>query len=119
MNLGRAWRIGLAMEGVEDSIYWGLPALKLNGRMVVCVAAHPVDDAETVVIPVLLERRDELIASDPDAFYTTQHYVKYPCVLVRLESVDAAILRELIADSCRAAAALPPPRRKAKRRSSP
>jgi hypothetical protein len=37
--------------------------------MVACVAGHPVDDAETLAIPVSFERRDELLASDPDTFY--------------------------------------------------
>ena len=115
----RAWKLGLTISGVEDTTYWGLPALKLNGRMVACVAGHAVDDADTLVIPVTFERRDELLASDPDTFYVTDHYVKYPAVLVRLESVDVKTLRGLLEDSCRAAAAMPPPRPRRKRSTRP
>jgi hypothetical protein len=106
----RAWDIGLAIDGVELSTYYGLTALKLNGRMVACMAGHGEPDSETLVIPMPFEKRDELLASDPDTFYLRPHYLNYPCVLVRLESIATASLRELIVESCRAAAALPPPR---------
>jgi hypothetical protein len=108
----RAWDIGLTIEGVELSTYYGLTALKLNGRMVACMAGHGDPDSETLVIPMPLEKRDELLASDPDTFYLRPYYMNYPCVLVRLESIATASLRDLIVESCRAAAALPPPRRR-------
>lgn len=116
MTFERAWQVGLAIEGVEDQTYFGMPALKTNGRLVACVAAHPIDDADTLVVPVSFERRDELMASDPDTFYVTDHYVKYPSVLVRLESVDVQTLRDLLSAAAQAAAALPPPRARKKRR---
>ena len=43
----------------------------------------------------------ELVASDPDKFFTEDHYNGYPAVLVRLAAVDVKELRELITDAWR------------------
>ena len=40
--------------------------------------------------------RDALIAEDPDTYYLKEHYVGYPCVLVRLRRVRADALRGLV-----------------------
>jgi hypothetical protein len=45
--------------------------------------------------------KEELIASDPDAFFTEPHYNGFPAVLVRLAAVDIEELRELLTDAWR------------------
>jgi hypothetical protein len=45
--------------------------------------------------------RDALIEDDPDTYYLKDHYVNYPCVLVRLSSVSADALRDLVAGAYR------------------
>ena len=42
------------------------------------------------------DRRDELVAAEPKTYYLTDHYVNYPCVLVRLARIDHAALRDLL-----------------------
>lgn len=43
--------------------------------------------------------KQALIADDRDAFFTTPHFDGYPIVLVRLDRVAAADLRELIVEA--------------------
>lgn len=39
----------------------------------------------------------DILASDPEALFETEHYRGYPAVLVRLDRVDEAALRDLLA----------------------
>ena len=52
-----------------------------------------------VVFVADLDEKEELLASDPEKFYTTPHYDGYPTVLVNLKKVKVDELRELIIDS--------------------
>jgi hypothetical protein len=45
--------------------------------------------------------KQELIASDPDKFFTEPHYNGFPAILVRLAVVDFDELAELIKDAWR------------------
>jgi hypothetical protein len=40
--------------------------------------------------------RDALVEEDPGTYYLKEHYLNYPCVLVRLSRVRADALRDLI-----------------------
>ena len=55
------------------------------------LAVRVTDEAEKI----------ELIASDPEKFFTEPHYDGYPAVLVRLAAVDIEELRELLTDAWR------------------
>ncbi|WP_329140092.1 MmcQ/YjbR family DNA-binding protein [Streptomyces sp. NBC_01476] len=50
------------------------------------------------------EEKDELIAADPDTYFTEHHYDGYPAVLVRLDAVDQDELRERLTDAWRSQA---------------
>ena len=51
-----------------------------------------------------LSVKEELLAADPDVFFTDAHYDGYAAVLVRLDAVDEAELAELLDDAWRASA---------------
>jgi hypothetical protein len=40
--------------------------------------------------------RDALVEEDPVTYYLREHYMNYPCVLVRLSRVGADALRDLV-----------------------
>ena len=40
--------------------------------------------------------RDALLEDDPNTYYLKEHYVNYPCVLVRLSRVRPDALRDLV-----------------------
>lgn len=46
-------------------------------------------------------QRDELIAAEPDKFFTEPHYAGFPAVLVRLKAVTAADLKVLLEEGWR------------------
>lgn len=89
-------QIGLAMPGVEEVRAWGSPALKANGKMFACIPVNKAAEPGSLLLRVDLERRDEMMAADPDTYYTPDHYLNYPSVLVRLKRVDEDMLRDLL-----------------------
>jgi hypothetical protein len=46
-----------------------------------------------------LEAKEELLAAYPAEFFSIPHFDGYPAVLVRLESIDLGLLREVITDA--------------------
>jgi hypothetical protein len=88
--------IGRTLPDVEVTTTWGKPTLKVRGRMFVCIASHKSAEPETLVVMMDFAHRDALIAEDPDTYYLKEHYVGYPCVLVRLSRVHPDALRDLV-----------------------
>lgn len=89
-------KIGRTLPDVEVTTTWGKPALKVRGRMFVCIASHTSAEPDTLVVMMDVADRDALIEEDPDTYYLKDHYVGYPCVLVRLARVHPDALRDLV-----------------------
>jgi hypothetical protein len=89
-------KIGLALPEVEEGTTYGSPALKVGGKMFACLAIHPSAEPDTLVVRLEFDRRDATIAEDPGTYYLTDHYVPYPCVLVRLTRVREDALSDLL-----------------------
>jgi hypothetical protein len=45
-------------------------------------------EPNSLVVCVSSEQRDELLATDPDVYYLTEHYEGYDNVLVRLSQIN-------------------------------
>jgi hypothetical protein len=88
--------IGRALPDVEATTAYGKPALKVRGRMFVCMASHKSAEPNSLVVMMDFADRDALIEEDPATFYLKDHYVAYPCVLVRLARVHPDTLRDLV-----------------------
>ena len=93
--------IGRGMPGVEVTTSWGQPTLKVHGRMFACMAANKEAEPNTLVVMMDFADRDALIEDDPDTYYLKEHYVNYPCVLVRLSRIHPDALRDLVAGAYR------------------
>jgi hypothetical protein len=102
--------IALKLPGVEVSQSYGTPALKVRGKLF--VRFH--DDGETLVVRTTPTDREYLLATWPHEFYLTEHYRNYPWVLVRLGTVSAGRLSDVIIDAWERVA--PPPLRAQRRR---
>jgi hypothetical protein len=89
-------KIGLKLSRVEESLYYRMPALKVDGEIFVVRTSHPSAEPNSISVPVGFERRTELIARDPAVFYLKPHYEPYPVVLVRLDRIDRDALRRLL-----------------------
>jgi hypothetical protein len=92
----RVESIGCTLPDVEVTTTWGQPTLKVRGKMFVCMAANKSAEPNTLVVMMDFADRDALIEEDPDTYYLKDHYLNYPCVLVRLSHVRADALRDLI-----------------------
>jgi len=88
--------IGRTLPEVEVTTTWGAAALKVRGKMFACVAINKSAEPNSMVIRMDTAQRDLLIEEDPATYYLTDHYVDYPCVLVRLSRVSPEALRDLL-----------------------
>ena len=89
-------RIGLELPDVEVGTAYGSPALKVGGKMFVCIASNKSAEPNTLVVMMDFADRDALIEDDPDTYYLKDHYLNYPCVLVRLSRIHPDALRDLV-----------------------
>jgi len=100
-SFSRVEAIGKPLPDVEVTTSWGVPALKVRGTMFVCIAAHKSAEPDTLVVRMDIANRDALIEEDPGTYYLKEHYVGYPCVLVRLSRVHPDALRDLVTGAYR------------------
>jgi hypothetical protein len=88
--------VGLALPDVEESTMYGAPALKVHGSMFACVPSHKSAEPDSLVVRIDFDQRDGMLAGDPKTYYLKDHYVGYPCILVRLSRVHPDALRDLL-----------------------
>jgi hypothetical protein len=93
--------IGRTLPDVEVTTTWGKPTLKVGEKMFVCIASHKSAEPNTLVVMMDFADRDALIEDEPDTYYLKDHYLNYPCVLVRLSRVRADALRDLVTGAYR------------------
>jgi len=82
----------LALPEVEESTSYGTPALKVRGKLMVRLR----EDFRTIVVRATWEDRERLMAVDPETYYVTDHYLKYPWVLARLATLKPGALEPLM-----------------------
>jgi len=88
--------IGGALPDVEVTTAWGQPALKVHGKTFVCIASHKSAEPDSLVVMMAFADRDALVEDDPATHYLKDHYLNYPCVLVRLTRIRLDALRDLV-----------------------
>jgi hypothetical protein len=115
MTFDEVREIGLKLPRAEESRYYRMPALKVDGEIFVVCTSHPSAEPNSVSVPVGFKRRDQLIARDPAVFYLKPHYEAYPVVLVRLDRIQRVALERLLRLAHRAVSteAVVPGRRRA------
>ncbi len=93
--------IALAIDHVEESTSYRIPAFKIGGALL----ARQNEEPDWLVVRTTFEERDELMATDPATYFITDHYLKYPWVLVRMSRVHRDALGDLLRRAARLAAA--------------
>ena len=88
--------VGRLLPDVEVTTAWGASALKVRGRMFACMAINKSAEPNSMVVRMDMAQRDLLIEEDPATYYVTDHYVDYPCVVVRLSRISPEALDDLI-----------------------
>jgi len=84
--------IALSLEGVEESTSYGTAAFKAKGKLL----ARLREDGQSLVVRTTFEEREEMMAADAETYFITEHYLKYPWILVRLHRADPGALRDLL-----------------------
>lgn len=92
-------KIALSLEGVEESTSYGTAAFKVRGKLI----ARLKEDGLSLVVGTTFEERDEMMTADSETYSITDHYLKYPWVLVRLSKVDPDAMRDLLKGAMRLA----------------
>lgn len=97
MTFDDARRLALAFPGVEEGTSYGTPALRAKGKLL----ARLREDGETLAVKCGFVERDLRMKADPAVFFTTDHYLGYPTVLVRLAAVRPADLQDVLEEAWR------------------
>jgi hypothetical protein len=89
--------IALSMPDVEEVTVYGMPGFKA-GKTRFAVQPYPRPDVvpNSIGVPITFDERARVLGSRPDVYYLTDHFAKYPGVLVRLASVDRKELRDIL-----------------------
>jgi hypothetical protein len=86
-----------ALPDAEEGISYGTPAFRVRGKLF----ARFHQSGESVVVRIDFYERAMRMRADPKAFYITDHYLKYPFMLVRMSAVRREDLRDLLEESWR------------------
>lgn len=89
--------IALSLPETVEKPWFGSPGFRVKDKGFLRIRNEA--EGGLVVFVGDLDEKEALLASDPAKFFTTSHYDGHPIVLVHLEAVDTAELRELITDS--------------------
>jgi hypothetical protein len=89
--------IAMSMPEVEQARAWGCRTFKADGKLF-AAEPYPRPDVEpnSLGVTVSFEERARLLTAHPHVYYLTEHYAKYPGVLVRLSSIGRGELREIL-----------------------
>jgi len=93
--------IATRLPDVEVTTSWGASSLKVRGKIFACMAINKSAEPDSLVVMMDMAQRDALVEEEPAIYYLTDHYVGYPCVLVRLSQVHPDALRDLVLSAYR------------------
>ena len=95
MTREEARTIILALPGVVEEPRHGTLGFKANGT-VLCRIGSRLGPDDLILKGVGFDEREMLIEREPATFHTTPHYSDADCVLARLASLDADVLRAML-----------------------
>jgi hypothetical protein len=96
------------LPNVEEGTSYGTPAFRARGVLFIRLW----EDNETLVVRTEMDRRDEMIAEDPETHFLTDHYLTYPWILVRLPRIKKDALGDLLSVAWQLAATKKKPAKK-------
>src|ERR1700691_6678906 len=88
--------LGLKLPDVREISYYGVPALKLNGRMLACMPVNKSAEVNSAVVAIGLEQRAALLKTHPFLYYLTDHYAPHQTMLIRLSKMSRADLERTL-----------------------
>jgi hypothetical protein len=91
-------RVALSLPETTEKPSYGTPGFRVKDKLF----ARIREEGDVLVVWCWsLEEKNELVAAEPEKFFTTPHYDGHPTVLVRFSAVDVDELTELLTESWR------------------
>jgi hypothetical protein len=112
LTKAEARKLMLAIPGTDERLWFHQPSVFIHDRFL--AKTHHKEDAVTLQVGSM-EMRDMMLEAEPELFYITDHYRKFPFVLVRLSALTAKTLKDLLVGRAAQLAAMPPPKRREKK----
>ncbi len=96
-TLATVRKLALALPDVSEGTSYGTAAFRVRKKLF----ARLRDDDAVLVARSDFDVRDSLIETNPEVYFTTDHYRNYDWVLVRLGRIKRAELAEVLEDAWR------------------
>jgi hypothetical protein len=112
LSKAEARKIMLAIPGTDERLWFNQPSVFIHDRFL--SKTHHKEDAVTLQVGSM-EMRDMMLEAEPKLFYITDHYRKFPFVLIRLKALTAKTLKEILTGRAIQLAAMPPIKRRPKK----
>ena len=112
LTKAEARKVMLAIPGTDERPWFNQPSVFIHDRFL--AKTHHKEDAVTLQVGSM-EMRDMMLEAEPKLFYITDHYRKFPFVLVRLSALTAKTLKEMLVGRAAQLAAMPPIKRRPKK----
>lgn len=89
-------RLALALPHTSERIAYRTPAFSVGAKMFTRIT----DEPDVIVLwRSDLAEREALLRTEPDKFFTTDHYRGHPTVLVRLPRIETGELADLLKEA--------------------
>ncbi|MEI7790847.1 MAG: hypothetical protein WCJ15_06675 [Alphaproteobacteria bacterium] len=102
----------LSIPGTDERLWFNQPSVFIHDRFL--AKTHHKEDAVTLQVGSM-EMRDMMLEAEPGLFYITDHYRKFPFVLIRLSALTKAVLKDMLMGRAAQLAAMPPIKRRPKK----
>ncbi len=112
LSKAEARKIMLAIPGTDERLWFNQPSVFIHDRFL--AKTHDKEDAVTLQVGST-EMRDVMLQADPKLFYITDHYRKFPFVLIRLSALTKPVLKQMLVGRAAQLAAMPPIKRRPKK----
>jgi hypothetical protein len=113
LSRAEARKIILSIPGTDERLWFNQPSVFLHDRFL--AKTHHKEDAVTFQVGSM-EMRDMMLEAEPELFYITDHYRKFPFVLVRLSALTKTVLKEMLVGRAAQLAAMPVKKPRAKKK---
>ena len=92
-------KIARSLPDVEESTSPRGTGFKVRGKLLACEAIHRSAEPNSLMVRIGVGDRELLLAMKPNIYYLTDHYRRYPAVLVRLSEISRKALLQLLRDA--------------------
>ena len=97
LSKAEARKVILSIPGTDERLWFNQPSVFIHDRFL--AKTHHKEDAVTLQVGSM-EMRDMMLEAEPEMFYITDHYRKFPFVLVRLSALTRTVLNSASLSRC-------------------